>query len=107
MILGNAYPDERILAGTTEVIEQVYTPLRGVFYGSLSTVETINNTTVRSVSRYLNTDYTNFPEIDYTVPVGSRMIIFALPAKLKEHLMKYNIENNSTLIFCQTLQFNR
>jgi hypothetical protein len=76
--LGNAYPDERILAGTTEIIEKVYTPVRGIFYGSLSTVETINSTTVRSVSRYLNDDYTNF-EIDYTIPVGSRMIIFALP----------------------------
>jgi hypothetical protein len=76
--LGNAYPDQRILAGTTEIQEIAFTPARAIFYGSLSTIESITSSVIRNTLRYLNNNYTNF-EIEHTVPVGSRMIIFALP----------------------------
>jgi hypothetical protein len=76
--LGNAYPDNRIQSGTTDTFAKVFTPVRALFYGGISNIGSIDSDLVRSFNKMTAENYNSFT-IEYELPIGSQMILIAIP----------------------------
>jgi hypothetical protein len=76
--LGTLAPG-RILEGDFEDETILLKSHRALFYGSSLSTETIDSSFIRSNIKKVLSSYTNF-EVEYTAPIGSRFIVFAMPS---------------------------
>lgn len=92
------YLKDGVTEKTFPTVTKRLTPVRAVFYGSLNSVQELDSRVIRSFKKYTNSTYKD-TEIDYEVPVGSRMILFAIPINkgtLKE--IQYKEQSNTDIL---------
>jgi hypothetical protein len=69
----------KIIAGSTNSVTHTVTGKRALFYGAVSATPTIDSASIRSLfDRSVPESMSSF-EYSYSVPIGSRFILFSLP----------------------------